>query len=133
LLKEYPAHGGLQIRVESDVIIINARGPWNLEYFSKLHHALIDAAQHVNLDNFGVLINLSGEAIAVQDGLDKHREFVGRTTTKFIAIITSSECNLPSMTKKLFLRTYEGVVDKACGFDSVEAGLAWLRESLDAG
>ncbi len=127
----FPVHGGLQISIDDDIILIDAKGPWNVEYFSMLHKELIDAAQHVNIDNFGVLINLSGEAIAVHEGRDKHREFVSRTNTKFIAIVTSKNCELPSMTKQLFLKTYEGIVNKAAAFDDIEEGIAWLRNNLN--
>ena len=128
---EFPAHGGLEIEVEDNIINIFAEGPFNVEYFSNLHRALKNAAPYVNIDNYGVLISMSGEAVALQEGLKKHKDFVRRAGTKFIAIVIPSDSQTFGISKKMITNTYQGVVTAFDFFDSVDAASCWLRAHLD--
>lgn len=51
----FTAHGNSHIWVQNNIIVIESRGPWNLEYFQGFHQDLINVVKHHALVNYGVL------------------------------------------------------------------------------
>lgn len=125
----YSIHGTCQIKCENDIINIDAEGPWNLEYFDYLHKELINCSSQVNLNNYGVLLNLSGEAIVVDGAMEKHISFVGKSTVKAIAI-NLCECSTINITKKIFHRGYGSAHIKHEFFQAQQEAIHWLKNEL---
>lgn len=72
----FPGHGGLTINVKDNIMFIEASGPWNLEYFTELHGALIEASKQLDIKHYGVYLQLVGQAVTVEGGLEIHSAFV---------------------------------------------------------
>ena len=62
----FSPHGTLDIAIDNNLILIEAQGPWNIEYLDHLHAQLIVAVSKVDLDNYAILITPKGEAISVE-------------------------------------------------------------------
>jgi hypothetical protein len=125
----YSIHGTCQIICENDIMKINATGPWNFEYFDYLHKELINFSSQVDLGNYCVLLNLSGEAIVVDGAIEKHLAFLQKSTVKAIAI-NLSDCSTVNMTKKIFHRGYVRVHIKHEFFQSESDAINWLNIEL---
>lgn len=83
----FPAHGRCQFTIDNNIIIIDALGPWNLEFFEVLHSNL----QLIVLENFknkayGIVVILKGETLATQEGLNYHLYKVKQGNAKAIAV-----------------------------------------------
>lgn len=127
----YSVHGTCQIKCENNIIKIDAKGPWNFEYFDYLHAELIKYSSQVNLNNYCVLINLSGEAITVDGAIEKHIAFVQKSTVKAIAI-NLADCTTINITKKLFEKGYKKARIKHEFFMSETEATNWLIQELSA-
>ena len=66
---------------------IDTLGPWNLEFFEILHSNLQQTVQE-NFKNkaYGIVVELKGETLATQEGLNYHLHKVKQGNAKAIAI-----------------------------------------------
>jgi hypothetical protein len=87
LSQNFPAHGRCQITHDNNIIIIDAIGPWNLEFFEILHSNLQQTIQE-NFKNkaYGIVVVLKGETLATQEGLNYHLSQVKQGNATAIAI-----------------------------------------------
>jgi hypothetical protein len=106
LIQKFASHGQCQFTLDNN-IIIDAEGPWNVEFFKQMHANL----QQVVLENFininyGIIVILKGETLATQEGLDYHLYKVKHGTAKAIAInmIHSLNLNLRLCIRRLALK-----------------------------
>jgi hypothetical protein len=56
----FSPHGTLDIAIDNNLILIEAQGPWNIEYLDHLHAQLIVAVSKVDLANYAILITPKG-------------------------------------------------------------------------
>ena len=83
----FPAHGRCQITLDNNIIIIDALGPWNLEFFEILHSNLQQIIQeNVKNKTYGIVVVLKGETLATQEGLNYHLSQVKQGNATAIAI-----------------------------------------------
>jgi hypothetical protein len=87
LIPTFPAHGRCTFTVDSNIIIIDTLGPWNLEFFEILHSNLKKTVQE-NFKNksYGIVVVLKGETLATQEGLNYHLSQVKQGNATAIAI-----------------------------------------------
>ena len=84
---EFIAHGKCNFTVEDNIIIIDATGPWNLEFFQQMHRDLSEIIlRDVDFYNFAILLVLKGDSFATQEGLDYHLNLVRKGPTKALAL-----------------------------------------------
>jgi hypothetical protein len=83
----FPVHGRCTFTVDKNIIIIDTLGPWNLEFFEILHLNLQQTVQE-NFKNkaYGIVVELKGETLATQEGLNYHLHKVKQGNPKAIAI-----------------------------------------------
>ena len=83
----FPVHGRCTFTVDKNIIIIDTLGPWNLEFFEILHLNLQQTVQE-NFKNkaYGIVVELKGETLATQEGLNYHLHKVKQGNAKAIAI-----------------------------------------------
>jgi hypothetical protein len=83
----FPVHGRCQFTFDNNIIIIDALGPWNLEFFEILHSNLLRIVQENFKDKaYGIVVILKGETLATQEGLNYHLYRVKQGNAKAIAI-----------------------------------------------
>ena len=128
-MTQYRPHGTCRIVVEGNLMIIHAQGPWNNEYMECLHQDLMRVSHSININNYGVLLNLSGEALAVDAGLKKHLEFVKQSSTKAIAL-NLADCHTREMTQTIFSKIYDQAAITNATFLEESSAKAWLLEQL---
>ncbi len=110
-------------------MIIDASGPWNMEYFTQLHLSLNEAAKNINIKHYGVLLRLSGQAIAVEGGLEIHSKFVSKSNVKAMALDFSC-CESSPISKKLFTKAYNLANIHFEIFDNGDDAKEWLVDAL---
>ncbi|MFD2167864.1 hypothetical protein ACFSJY_16545 [Thalassotalea euphylliae] len=125
----YEAHGNVDIIVDDNVIMIDAAGPWNDEFFPELHQQLALAVQHVDVNNYGVVLNVSGSAIASPASIEAHAKFVEQGRAKAVAV-NMSECTSASISETLFAKVYRGAGLKYEFFLDSASAIAWINEQL---
>jgi len=108
---------------------IEAQGPWNEEYVDYLHRELLIAVRQLDINNYGTLLNLSGQALVVDKGVDKHIEFLKQSHTKAVAI-NLSDCDTCEMTKNLLDKVYKRAGIKHQYFEQENAAKEWLHAQL---
>lgn len=126
----YSIHGTCRITCENNIVKINAEGPWNTEYFDYLHQELIKCSDQINLDNYGAILNLAGEAIVVNGAFEKHLKFLKQLTIKAIAI-NLSDCITVNITKKMLDHGYGRAKIKHEFFYTEKDATHWLNKVLN--
>jgi len=126
----FAPHGTLDLTIEDDMILIEALGPWNIEYIDYLHQKLLWAVTQIDRSDLGVLLTLKGEAISVEAGLEYHADFIRQGNTKAIAV-NLAHCTTPLLTENLFSKLYRLAKIKHAFFDNVFDARAWLENELN--
>lgn len=126
----FAPHGTLALAIEDSIILIEAVGPWNIEYIDYLHEKLRWAVTQVDFNNYGVLVTPKGEAISVEAGLEYHAEFIRQGNTKAIAL-NLGYCTTPLLTENLFTKIYQSAGIKYAFFDNAFDARLWLEKELN--
>ncbi len=130
LKAELPPHGKCSYSVKGNIVTIHATGPWNLEFFKKMHYELGQILLHeVDFHNFAILLILKGDSLAAKDGLDYHLNLVRSGPTKALAI-HSTLSDAPQITQSIFQNVYNQAGLKNRTFNSTEEAKIWLKAQL---
>ena len=127
--RQFRPHGHCDFNVENNIILILAYGPWNDEYFEELHQKLSESVGLVDYNNFAVYIEAHGEAIAMQGGIEKHRQFISGSPVKAVAV-NLGNCTTKSITEALSRKIYQSCNITHDFFTDKDNALAWLDEKL---
>ncbi len=128
---EFIAHGKCSYTIEDNIVMIDATGPWNLEFFKKMHRELSDIILNdVDFHNFAILLILKGDSFATQDGLDYHLHLVKQGPTKALAL-NSTLSNASQITQSVFKKVYDKAGLENQNFDTTEAAIRWLKSKLE--
>jgi len=125
----FAPHGTLELTIEDNMILIEAVGPWNIEYIDYLHQQLLWAVTQVDYNNYGVLFSPKGEAISVEAGLEYHADFIRQGNTKAIAL-NLAHCTTSLLTENLFNKLYRSANIKHAFFDNAFDARLWLEKEL---
>lgn len=126
----FAPHGTLELAIEDNMILIDAVGPWNIEYIDYLHKKLQWAVTQVDINNYGVLFTPKGEAISVEAGLEYHANFIRQGNTKAIAL-NLAHCTTSLLTENLLTKLYRSAGIKHAFFDNVFDARLWLEKELN--
>jgi hypothetical protein len=126
----YSVHGSSFVDVEQAILIIEAIGPWNNEFFDSFHQQLGEAIKELKVDTYGALVKPKGEAVIGQDAFEKHLAFLSQAKTSCIAV-NLALCDTHQITKSILgkLYTRAGIVHKF--FNNDQDAKAWLNSKLD--
>lgn len=125
----FSAHGSMELAIEDNIILLEAQGPWNIEYINLLHQKLLWAVAQVEPTNYGVLFTPKGEAISVEEGLEHHINFIRQGNTKAVAL-NLKYCTTSLLTETLFAKIYQTAGIKHAFFDNVLEARNWLEKEL---
>ncbi len=125
----FSRHGTLDIVIEDNLILIEAQGPWNIEYLDYLHEQLRIAVSKVDINNYAILITPKGEAISVEAGLEYHLNFIRQGNTKAVAL-NLAHCTTALLTESLFTKLYRAAGIKHAFFDNNFDARQWLEAEL---
>ncbi|MCJ8319124.1 MAG: hypothetical protein MJK12_05795 [Colwellia sp.] len=126
---QFIPHGECNITVEGNILIVEVEGLWNIEFMQNMHASLLKASQQVDVNNYGLLLILHGEALGAQVAIDYHIEFIQRVNTKAIAI-NLAHCSIPSMTKHMCEKVYRTVNFPSQYFTDTLTAKNWLKAQL---
>ena len=115
--------------IEDKLIVIKAQGPWNDEYIKSLHQTLFRTYQAVDTSNYGILLNLHGEALAVESGFKRHLSFLKKAKIRAVAL-NLADCDTRGLTKTLFSRIYSQASIRHATHTDEQTARAWLLEQL---
>lgn len=124
--KLFSVHGKSNITIVDNIVIIESKGPWNIEYFKGLHDELKEAIQKSLLTSYGVLLIPIGEAIGVYETMEYHVKFLRQGAAKAVAI-NLERCDTPHSTQSLCREAYESVQLEHEFFYSNEEAINWLK------
>ena len=127
---EYHAHGKFDIIVEDNIMKIDAIGPWNDEFFLELHEHLLMAAEHLDINNYVVLLNPIGQAVSAMKNFTFHSEFVAKASAKAVAV-NLAQCTSHGITRTLFESVYQNACITHEFFTNKDDALNWLDGHLD--
>ena len=122
-------HGTLDITIEGNLILIEAQGPWNIEYLALLHEQLIKAVSQVDQNNYAILITPKGETISVEAGFEYHLNFIRQGNTKAVAL-DLAHCTTALLTESIFTKLYRMAGIKHAFFDNSFDARQWLENEL---
>ena len=126
----FSAHGKTAISVAENIMTIQTRGPWNIEYFTSLHQEILEAIKAHSLVNFSVLLIPYGEAIPVHEAMDYHVNFISQGNTSAVAV-NLSHCETPMSTEALCRVAYEAANIDYAFFESDEQALLYLKSKMN--
>lgn len=127
---QFHRHGYSEIQLDGNIIYITAFGPWNDEYFDDLHVKLTAVVQTVDISNYGVYLQPTGEAIAPQSAIESHLNFISRSQVKAVAL-NLQDCTTNRLTRSLCTNLYNKANINHKYFDNKETAIAWIRSYLD--
>jgi hypothetical protein len=123
----FTSHGKYQFSFENNIVAITAIGPFNLEFFKAMHKDLVNfILQNAEVNNFAILLDLQGESLATQEGLDYHVKAVAKGVAKAIAVDLSTSF-YPSSTADMFMKTYSKANLKNQAFNNRNNAIQWLN------
>lgn len=122
-------HGKVRIDVKGNLMIIEAPGPWNMEYFHALHPKLAAATKELLATNFGVLLKPMGQAVAVDGCLKYHSEYLKHSPAQCVAV-DLTHCHTKAITKDLCKKAYSAACIQFEFFDQTAEALEWLNQEL---
>lgn len=125
----FAPHGTLELTIEDNMIIVEAVGPWNIEYIDYLHKKLSWAVSQVDQSNYVVLFTPKGEAISVDAGIEYHQNFIRQGHTKAIAL-NLAHCTTSLLTENIFSKIYRAANIKHAFFDNAFDARLWLEKQL---
>ncbi|MDP7593260.1 MAG: hypothetical protein QF552_11335 [Litorilituus sp.] len=102
----FSTHGKFTISIDGNIVIIEAEGPWNNEFFINMHRSLATQVSKIDASNFALLVILTGEGVATFDSLKIHSKYVKAGSAKAIAI-NVGRCDTPFITKVIFEKVYK--------------------------
>lgn len=126
----FKPHGTSVIHTEGNILVIDAEGPWNDEFFKQFHAEMAEAAKALDLNNYATLILPRGEALGVQDGLDRHVSFVRKSGSRALALCLKYS-DTPEISRFICSKMYDQVGIEYQFFDTIEEAKAWLLTFLD--
>ena len=129
MTSKFSVHGHCQITVEQNIIIVEAEGPWNIEFFHQLHLDLRKTAQSTDYNSFSILLVLAGEGLSVEEAIDFHVEFLIKSSVKAIAI-NLKDCITPASTKAFCQKIYFAADIEHKFFDDNATAIKWLNEKM---
>lgn len=122
-------HGQCEMEVRGNKIVVDATGPWNVEFTDVLHQQLAENVAKVADKKYGILLVIHGEALAGEDVVQAHINFVKHGQVTAVAI-SLQYCDTCLISKTLFTRTYSACGIKHAFFDTEQEGMAWLDQQL---
>ncbi len=126
---QFHRHGYCEIQVDDNIIYITAYGPWNDEYFDDLHIKLTAVVQTVDINNYGVYLQPTGEAVAPQSAIDSHLNFILHSQVKAVAL-NLQDCTTARLTRSLCTKLYDKAKINHQYFDDKETAISWIRSYL---
>lgn len=104
--ENFASHGYFSMKSEHNLLIIDAYGPWNKELFTELHQQLYVAVHKLQVNNYGLLVVLHGQALPVKEAIDYHIEFIKQGNPVAIAI-DLSKCSSAGLSEDVFSYIYK--------------------------
>ena len=122
-------HGKCTYSIQNNIVIIEAEGPWNLEFFVEMHKDLRQIIiENLDINDYKILVVFKGNALSVQDGLDYHLNNVKLGKAKAIACSLEFSNN-PSFTQMLFEKVYDEALLENRFFTTTTEALQWLEKT----
>ena len=127
----YNSHGDFKIEIDKDVIVIDAWGPWNQEFFTQFHQQLYTVVHQLTVDIYGALVVIHGQGLPVNDAIDEHIAFLSQGNVTALAVDLSC-CSTAGLSQDVFSKIYTQSKLNFKFFDDNQAAKAWLAQQLSA-
>lgn len=131
-MTQFVAHGEVSVTREGRTMVIEGRGPWNLEAVKRSEQA----AEHILRDLYGrpwgVVMVVYGEPIHVPDAegrlidLVKHDIKNGRVASALVIGL----CDSPTFAKNHIGSIYQQAGDNVAFFDDVAEAKSWVLQQV---
>ena len=125
----YERHGDFKIKIDKNVILIDAWGPWNQEFFTQFHRQLYLAVHQLTVDIYGALVVIHGQGLPVNDAIDDHIAFLRQGNVRALAVDLSC-CSTAGLSKDVFSKIYTQSELNFEFFDDNQAAKKWLTQQL---
>lgn len=124
----FKPHGKCAINIKNNIIVVDAEGPWNMEFVHQLHKDLITAIKKIN-DHYCVLLVPYGEALVVNEGIECHINFLKSSYVSAVAI-NLQHVFTPSLSKSLCEKVYQDAGVRHNFFTCNDLAEEWLLSHL---
>lgn len=126
-------HGELVVRRSGQIMIVEGRGPWNLEAMKRSEEAAAQVLAELKGRPWGVIIIIHGEPVHVPDAEEKLVELVkhdiqnGRCGSALLL----THCSAPSFALTHFGKIYRAAGEEFTVCDSFEECETWVQSRVD--
>ena len=128
-MANFEQSGTLKVSIEDNIIFIEAKGPWNIEYLDYLHQKILWALTQVDVHNYSVLLTPKGEALSVESTLEHHINFIRHSQSKIVAV-NLGHCTTSLLAENLFSKIYRAAGFKYAFFDNAFDARMWLEKEM---
>lgn len=132
-MTKFMGHGSFEARLEGNVLIYKATGPWNLESLDEnTPHEFIRLIRSLYGSRWGVVGDFYGEPVHVPAAAEKLIEIIaqekqkGRVATGLVV----KNSVMPALGKQHFSEIYTRACENFLFFDTVEEAVAWVDSKI---
>jgi hypothetical protein len=126
---KFEIHGQYKLSTCANIIYIEVKGPWNFEFFQKIHDEFRALYLKIDTNNYAILLTPHGETIAISEALALHESFVLQGSAKAIAINLQFS-STPLSGESMFRQVYEKTGLKHAFFNNRKDAKLWLDKLL---
>lgn len=127
-------HGMNNLSVEGRILIIQGRGPWNL---NSIDQSVVEVPQELAGlygEPWGVLLEFEGDSIFVPEARDRLIDIVksDREKGRVATALVLRNCSTPQFITEHLGFVYESGGDAFASFEDLEGAKAWLQQMIVA-
>jgi len=125
-------HGSMSFSVEDNILVINGRGPWNL---NAIEQGVVDTNEQIKTlyhKPWGVLMIALGDSILVPEAAIRLTKIIesDRRKGRLATALVIRECGIPKFVEQHLGQIYLSAGDEFKYFDEITDAKQWLQQLL---
>ncbi len=131
-MTQFVPHGEVAVSREGRTMVIEGRGPWNLEAVERSEQAAETILRDLAGKPWGVVMVVYGEPIHVPDAKDYLVDLVKQDITngRVASALVVGFCDSPTFAKNHIGSIYQQAGDNVAFFDSVAQAKSWVSQEI---
>lgn len=132
-MAKFTPHGTLNIRLDGPILVVEGKGPWNLESLNQSGAVVKPFAKQLVGKKWGAIVILHGQAVYVPAAARALTEVVKRDKLagRIASGVLVDNCESPEFTKEHLSDIYRNAGEQFEFFSDYEIAKSWVLEKLN--
>ena len=124
----YEAHGQYKLELISNILVIDAKGPFNKELMTDYHKNLKELIDEVQGKPWAVVLYLHGNSVMTPDAEEELRKAVEWRKSIGLSCVALITADCTPLSARQFSAFYKGMSVECQAFGSKEQAMDWARQ-----